>query len=357
MFESRARPYQVIADTPEITSFENVIYVPKSGPLVGCLYDQSYERIDESCILKGTGDILANVDPATITLEPRQVAAYEGSAVYLGFISRHYGHFLIESLARAWAIIGDRFRDLPILVHAKDESIFEIPYIKRVFETLGVSSSRLLLFDRPTQLHQVFVPNPSVQVNSHIHESFKETLHHIARAAVPNALPRTDQPLYVSRTLLKDIRRTHSGESELEEFIRNKGGRIFHPQLHSIDEQIEAFNRHNLIIGVNGSAMHNLAFALSPVRSIQLAGKRVLPTYFLIDACLGIQATYCHCISVSSGRLGQSLARYRTKSYNWLTRLPPFAVLRRFYRPVLEWDYEVDYGKATRYLDAMQIFS
>jgi hypothetical protein len=357
MFRSRARPLRVIEGNPASRLIENAIYMPRTSHHVGCIYDSGGGRLDESCIVRGTKDLLRTVSPRTIKVVPADLPVYEAAAIYLGHISSHYGHFLIESLARAWVTIGCEFKDMKCLMHVRDPSVLELPHIKRSFEALGVSSNRILRFDRPTLVRQIVLPNVSFQANSHVYDAYKATMQTIATACNPGRIAQTDQPLYVSRSQFKAKRRTHSGEAEVEHYIKNRGGRVFHPQKQSFDEQILAFNQHKVIVGINGSAMHNLAFSMSPLQAVQFAGDRVPPNHFLIDACFAVRSTYCwSLVEPPMGYLAGMLS-VPSRGYARLVKVPPFNLLRRFHRPSVAVHYQLDYDKAIDCIRKMNIFS
>jgi capsular polysaccharide biosynthesis protein len=354
---SDGRPYRVFDGRPDRQYLKGVIYVPKTAQHYGCLYDNSGRRINASCIYRGTSDFLKNLDGEKTNLCPERLPVFEQSAVYLGPISRHYGHFIVESLARAWVILGSSFQDKSFLVHVRDSSILDIPYIRRIFDAMGVFRDRVVSFERPTLVRELLVPSPSIQAGSHVYAIYRDTMQYIAESCVPERSARTDQPLYVSRTQYKANRRSHLGELHVEEYIADRGGRVFHPQAHPIEAQIEAFRRHKVIVGINGSAMHNLAFSDHPVRSVQLARRMISPTYFLIDDCFDIESTYCRCLSETSTGLWSDAGKASQRVYRRLVQLRPFRRLRSVWSTAVPENNRVNSDLAIKCLEEIGLFS
>jgi capsular polysaccharide biosynthesis protein len=69
--------------------------------------------------------------------------------------------------------------------------------------------------------------------------------------------------VYISRSRLSRCCRQLDIEKELEELLSLDGWLIFHPEEHSIEEQIKAYESCEQICGLEGSAIH-LLFGISP---------------------------------------------------------------------------------------------
>src|SRR5262249_34657601 len=102
------RFYTYSRGTPQTTTLRDVIYHNKYK----CIFSTDGLRVDESCLL--------HYRPARFEA-PEQIAPIEGlrtydrSLIYVGGLSRHFGHFLTEGIARYWYAVADESR--PILSH------------------------------------------------------------------------------------------------------------------------------------------------------------------------------------------------------------------------------------------------
>lgn len=356
-FRPKNRPYQVISGEPPVRLLENAVYVPQTnkGLPNGCLYDDDLIRVDDSCTVRGTNDRVLNLDEKKLRIRRDDLPVFEGSVLYLGQINKHYGHFLTESLTRAWALNGGSFEGVPLLAHARDSTIFELPYIKRCFAALGIKQEQLLMFDRPTRIRHITLPLTSNQLSSHIYDAYKDTTTRIASDCFSLKGERTDQPLYVSRTLLRDSKRNHDDEQKIEDYFQSRGARILHPQLLSLNEQVEAFNRHKVIVGVTGSAMHNIVFSMSPVVSVQFCPAWIFPVFFLNDACFGTRTTYCRAILGPDDQKLSRLMLWTQKRIETLAKRSRFEIVRKLQG--FEINYRIDHVRAIKYVKELGILA
>lgn len=321
-FKSGGKPYRILPGSPDLQLLRNVVYVPARrsfSPFDGCLYDDARVRLDASCIARGSQDKLYNTNPKRINVSAQSLPVYSGSVIYLGYINKHYGHFLIESLARAWAVLGNTGESRTLLFHLHNESVLELPFVKACFQALGFKRENILFFKTPTLISEVVFPHAAFQLDSHAYEAYREVTSRIAASLHRSKVTMSDQPLYLSRRLLTAGVKKYDGETELEDFLQGRGVKIMHPQQFTLAEQVKSFNSHRLILGITGSAMHNLVFAKAPVSTIQFSGATIPPTYFLIDSCFDIDSTYVYSTrgaelqNIAAGGLGRRLEPWTRK--------------------------------------------
>lgn len=105
---------------------------------------------------------------------------------------------------------------------------------------------------------------------------------------------RTSQPLYLSRTKLHKKNRLVANELELENKLREKGFLICYPETLTLKEQINLINKHEVIVGTRGSALHSILFDISPVRNIvSFAGKKApCRNQLIIDNVKSVNSVY-----------------------------------------------------------------
>ncbi len=322
LFKSKGQPYRIISGSPDLRLLKNVVYVPARrsyNPFDGCLYDAARVRVDSSCITRGSRDKIHNINPRKLDVPSQALTLYSGSALYLGYVNKHYGHFLIESLARAWAVLGNAVETRALLFHLHSESVLELPFVKACFHALGLKRENVLFFKTPTLIKEVIFPHAAFQLDSYAYEAYREVTSRIASSLHRSRATLSDQPLYVSRRLLTAGVKKYDGESQLEDYLQGRGVRIMHPQQFTLAEQIKSFNSHRLILGITGSAMHNLVFSKASVSTIQFSGAAIPPTYFLIDSCFNIGSTYVYStrgselLSIATGGLGRRLEPWTRK--------------------------------------------
>jgi len=177
-----------------------------------------------------------------------------GEAIYGGILFRHFGHFLLESLARFWFI--SRHPDLPIVWHARDAILRN--WQVSIFELLGVEPSRFHLVTRPTSVQRILVPDPGLQIKGGMWSGHGNAL---GRFLIG---PTQGRRIWLSRSLLRPDARLRSNhikianEDILEAELVRRGWEIVHPQHLTLPLQLAALKGAEIIAGIEGSALHLL---------------------------------------------------------------------------------------------------
>ena len=219
--------------------------------------------------------------------------------VYLGINIRHYGHFLTESLARAWALREyppDRFK---FILHGGQvfDEIRE-PY-RTLLSALGLHEGNLINANAHgcIGVRRLIVPMPSLSLGDEVYAVHGRPFAQI-RAALSLDVVQTDQPLWLSRSGLGPGQRLAPGELALERELAAHGVRVMRPEEHTLQENITAILRHGTIMGFHGSALHSILFAQSPKRLFAFGSLKLfqhnlnLQNYLLCDLVAGAQSCY-----------------------------------------------------------------
>jgi hypothetical protein len=274
--------------------YRDVIYTPyvrvEHNKRYGCLYDREGKRIEHSCLKQ---DKKYLVQDAINYSGKTDLETFTGNTIYLGIILGHYGHFLLETMSRWWPLI-DRLRDFDYyLFHLPNPNILEKSWVKELLELAGIDRKKIIYFEKPTKIQSVFVPEASLQIGSHIFKQYRDVCQNLIGSLDLTKIKTTDRPLYLSRRLLNRGARKVVGEELLEELLLRNGFHVVHPQFLSIEEQIYLINRHEHIVGIVGSAMHNLVFSLSPKTITYIASENNLPpSYIMLDKLCQNRSTY-----------------------------------------------------------------
>lgn len=178
-----------------------------------------------------------------------------GTFIYGGVLQPHYGHLLLEGLARAWFL--RRRPDLPILWHAANGKGFLLPWHREVFALLGIPEGRFRFILRPTIVERVVLPDPGFVVWRWLDPS-----HTRALGVFPFAgCPRRGQRVWLSRSRLRDGLAKIDGETEMEAYLAEAGWTIVHPETLPVWQQLAAMADAEEIAGFEGSAFHTLLLA------------------------------------------------------------------------------------------------
>ena len=198
-----------------------------------------------------------------------------GTFLFGGLGRHHFGHFLLESTARLWAMDGrqGRFDGLVMLPFMQTD--FGSVLRRRLlafFDLMGVDMP-LHLVKTPVIAEKLMIPAPGF---GHLEwavgtEDFREFVRgRIAR----NCPAQGPEKIYISRSKLKHNFQRVDQEHRIEALMQEAGYTVFHPQRHSITAQIRVYRAARVIVGGEGSAFHFVPFAVAPETRVGLIQRR-----------------------------------------------------------------------------------
>ncbi|WP_322867838.1 DUF563 domain-containing protein [Aquicoccus sp. G2-2] len=248
-----------------------------------------------------------------------------GRHLFGGIARQHFGHFLVETIARLWAL--DQLGTAP-------ESILFVPMPGRkptkLFGKQLAALLKILIGDipaipvlEPARVETLLVPSQGV---GHLSWSTgTPEFRHFVRARLENGfVPNGPEKLYISRARLESEDKLVDHEADIEEIMASAGYTIFHPERYSITQQIEHYLAARMLVGADGSAFHLAAHLLQPGTRVALVKRRHRPEVFAaiaaqIAAFGAVDLTTIHALlpqedgaahaPLKLGRLRSALAR------------------------------------------------
>lgn len=209
--------------------------------------------------------------------KPTGLPLRRGRWLFGGIGFHHFGHALIFSTARLWALDQDCGPLDGILFFDRDTSLGTRPgttkNLTAILEVLGIGLP-VVTVGQDERVETLMVPDEGISTTEALFdgtEVFRRFLRHrIDRGPAPEGHP----DLYVSRTKLGLHRAGLMFEDLIESQLAAAGYHVFHPQRASLAEQVAAYRAARRIIGVDGSAMHLVAFAARPDARVAVLGRR-----------------------------------------------------------------------------------
>lgn len=188
------------------------------------------------------------IDQAEYCSKPR----YGGKcAIYGGYLFGHFGHFLLESLSRLWAI--PMLGAYPIVFPSSINAL--TPWQSKLLELLGLKSD-IKIIKLPTYYDELIVPSPGYQMADFFVKKHARYL----EVQECNLIP--EKKIWLSRSSLK--KENHPGdvvnEMDIEQGLELRGWDIVHPQEYDISQQLRMLSESNVLAGFVGSAFHALIF-------------------------------------------------------------------------------------------------
>lgn len=241
----------------DLTHLDKAVVVP---PLVGG-FVQPAGILDQTGAYRPEGALWRKFRSLTTQPAPPETTpdVLKGRWLWGGVLWAHFGHFLVESTARLWAL---NHLDEPI------DGIVFIPKRPRVGEAVrGFHRDFIDLIEpglpikvlaEPTQVEHLIVPGQGFGLGLITAGTSK------FRAAIHSKFGRDIKPegpdkIYVSRSALGLGKGGLLGEERLEELLAEQGYSIFHPQQHDLATQIARYKAARHVIAADGSALHLFA--------------------------------------------------------------------------------------------------
>jgi capsular polysaccharide biosynthesis protein len=196
---------------------------------------------------------------------------FEGTYIFAGYLIGHYGHFLLESLARLWYI--KQYPQLPIIWIKHNQGS---PYLRywqeEIMSLLGVKNQQIFL-EKPSLVKKIIIPQPGCILWGDFALQQAEAL-----TVLTAKEPIKGQKIWLSRSQLnpKNPSFIIYNEKQLEDILESQGWFIFHAQNYTVKEQIEMLANAEQIAGFQGSAFHTLVFLPQNAKTrISILGRRV----------------------------------------------------------------------------------
>jgi hypothetical protein len=215
----------------------------------------------------------------------------ESPAIYGGYLLRHFGHFLHESLSRLWWLaptgamashvqeVSERLQRLEAEVvffmpkwPAPGEDL--LPYMQEILSFLRLPADRIRILERPLRFSKLFIPAfawgfavPASSLDDQLGCDSRALMRNLlASAAVPTApvmtvAPAGTQKVYVTRSGLPLQMGRLIGDVALDPLLQARGYMVFHPESASLVEQIQLYAKAKDLIFMDGSSLYLLWFA------------------------------------------------------------------------------------------------
>lgn len=270
-------PLNISDETGDIVFLENGIVVPpdstnktrhqKSGVLdeSGAFVENSISWDDSENFVNAAPD-----QPAAETLE-----TLPGTWMFGGIVYGHFGHFIVESMARIWALaeLGEKIDGIvftPKVVGERPNRALTV--YADLLKAFGVDVPTKLIV-APTQVEKLYVPRQGFGTRDLITGSrkFREWMTTRAGQNVP---ADGAERIYISRTKLPPMRGGLIGERVLEAYLAAEGYHMFHPQLETQNSQIAQYKAARDVISVDCSPLHLVGYVGDKGQRVAIVTRR-----------------------------------------------------------------------------------
>lgn len=173
---------------------------------------------------------------------PRRIV--KEPVIYAGEPNHEFGHFILESCARLW--YAKYNPDIPVCWTMP----FENPDISfEILNILGIKN-KFLFINEPTLFRRVFFPYPGVSIGNYFLKEHANFLSTFSGKIIKG------KKVFLSRSQLGKNNGKTQDETLLDEIFNSHGFLIFHPEKFSLAEQLKEISSSQVVVGIEGSALH-----------------------------------------------------------------------------------------------------
>lgn len=260
------------------------------------------------------GDPAAPVatDPTVVPV-PADAPRLDGTWLYAGHWTNHFGHFLVETLTNLWphverrglrGLVAHRSYRGDVGAGARRGGLKAArlsPWQAELLELAGLGGLGVqVVRGRPASVRRLVVPERPVVLKSWVRPEGVDVWRRMAAGIAPGSAER----VFFSRSLFhqantgddRRVRVTPAWDAELDLTFDRAGFRVVHPETLALREQIALVKGARVIAGSQGSALHLTAFA-EPGTSVLEIGDTRSPTHpspaqRMIDAACGHRSAF-----------------------------------------------------------------
>lgn len=198
-----------------------------------------------------------------------------GTWMFGGALYGHFGHFITESFARAWALDEIRGQVEGGLFTPKQASgniENALKALRPLMDLLGLDVPVRCIMT-PARVERLYVPRQGggmgdLTIGS---RKFRDFVNARAGAGIK---PEGDERIYISRSLLPLGRGGLIGESVLEAYLVEEGYHLFHPQKHPAAVQVARYKAAQYVLTVDCSPLHMLAYVGHKTQRVGILTRR-----------------------------------------------------------------------------------
>jgi capsular polysaccharide biosynthesis protein/Flp pilus assembly protein TadD len=282
------RQYTIGDALPAIRTFENArvsrIRASAGGDVLedlsGGAFTSAGEFIEASAQPRSDGRNAIRLAQARATAAPGN---HLRAAVFGGVAFDHFGHFLLETTARLWCL--PEYQSLPWLFLTDGRPGLK-SYQMDFLQLLGLGRDQIIPVSDWLAVEALIIPEPAFVYHHYASYAYRDMFR---RARCPQEAS-AGRRIFVSRG--NTSMALTVGERELEALLAEDGWEIAHPETLPAAAQAALFRGDNILLGLQGSAMHLGLFAPPGRQVVHLCRGQAYRGYYLLDDLMSAEATY-----------------------------------------------------------------
>ncbi len=228
------------------------------------VFDKNYKFVKSSRqVRRNNGQFIPKFNHENIPYVDKDV-------VFVGNVYSQFGHFLLEHLNRAWALLDKKYHNMYVAL-INNQDVNPVPeYMYKFIELLGIPRERIIIVNETTQFRNVIVPYQGFNIPVYSSAEFGRTFDAMAQNV--SVKVSIHEKVYVSRDALK-ARRTY-GERIVQQIFADNGFHIIYPETLPLEQQVAIVKNCRVLAGCAGTALHLCLFMKPGGTVIQIKRNR-----------------------------------------------------------------------------------
>lgn len=213
--------------------------------------------------------------------------------VYCGYLVHHWGHFLVEAVARLWYFLENDSTVDKYVFFLNENEEREIKGNYKEFLKLLKIWDKLEIINKPTIYREVLVPEMAFRCRTYYSPKFLDIFETIAGNVTIDPSWKRLEKIYYSRSHLKKGNNFEFGFEALDDFFQRNGYTILYPEKVPLSQMIFYIRNAEVVATLSGSLPHNMLFA-SKGQKVEILERCVLNNDFQVNVnrMKELQATY-----------------------------------------------------------------
>lgn len=180
--------------------------------------------------------------------------------VYCGYLINHWGHFLVETVARLWYFLkADPTIDKYVFFIGEKENRQIEGNFREFFELFGIWK-KIEIINVPTRYREVVIPELGYKWRTYYSEQYKLIFRTVAANVKVDPEWESSEKIYFTRSRLKGIKEKEFGLEMLDDYFERNGYKVVSPEKMSLSHLIFLLQNAEIIASLSGSLPHNLLF-------------------------------------------------------------------------------------------------
>ncbi len=235
-----------------------------------------------------------NIDVNSMTFE---YCAEE--VVYIGLLRGHWGHFLVDSTVRMWALLDDICKGKKILANIEGME----PFYREWFKLFGIDIDTDIISPQlPIKYKKLLVPDISYFPGKYVTDKYIVPFDYVRDKICNDNAERWPvyDKIYLSRAKFS-VGTKQLGEDFIQGIFEDNGYKVLFPEEIPFKEQIWYYAHCNSIVTTTGTIAHNILFCNPGTELVLLNRYDDMPVHQgYINKCRKAEVTVINAYSAGS---------------------------------------------------------